>query len=439
MTPILHRLGGLAAAITLAVSPVRAAWTSLSLPDLAVDFGSYQGAHLSDGRLIFGSKNDLDRQSLFQTSGSVQLDDYANALTWDPSSVRLFGDTLGVIGAGGFLGPSQLFTFDPSNLSTPFAPIPGVTLQNYSVHFRDAASLYVGGQNGTGGRHSVSYVTLAGTQRVLIDDISTFSGDMALDAAGNLYVSDNDDLALYKFSAAQLSTAIAFQTTLTLAEGLYLTTLSRNSSLAIDSLGRVWSAGFQGSGIEMFDPGNGIVTAFTPALPNTNYVVSAFSVAGAGYVGFINAGGFAQGSSLTYGFDLVENLVPEPGSAASLLLGMLVFARRRRGLRPRLAMAGRQPSENIVLRLPIPRLRIHPACPRGSPPAARAIAVAQHHRTGLHGHAPLQLDGRLQHHRHGFRQPRQRLLHRVGPGLLRRHQALQALPARQLRHGHAPL
>jgi len=329
----LHRLAGLFAAagsvLLLGAVSARAAWTSLSLPNLTVDFGSYQMAQLSDGRLVFATDSDIDRQTAFQISGAASLEDYANAVSWVPSSVSVFSDTLGVVGKGSF-GASQLFTFDPSNLATPFTPIPNVSLQDYTVLFRDASSLYVGGLNGTGGKHAVSYVALDGTSRLLIDDVSTYSGAMALDAAGNLFVTDNDDLALYEFPAAQLSLAIATNHVLTVSDGNFLTTLHRNSSLSIDALGRVWTAGFQGNGLEMFDPGNGLFTRFTPALANTNYVVSTFTAAGTNYVAYLNASGFSQGSAITYGFDRLENLVPEPASGALLLAGLAVCARRRR-------------------------------------------------------------------------------------------------------------
>jgi hypothetical protein len=330
MTHLLRYCSGLAAvACLLFTVPARAAWTSLALPDLGTDFGSYHMGHTADGRLIYGSDNDLDRQVGFQLSGAVALTDYQNAGVWFPSSVSLFNDTLGVVGQGAY-GASQIYVFNPSDLATPFTAIPNVTLQDYSVLFRDASSLYVGGLNGTGGKHAVSYVTLAGTSQLLIDDISTYSGDMALDSAGNLYISNNDDLSLYEFPAAQLSIAIATHRTLTLADGAFLTKLHRNASLAVDAQGRIWSAGYQGSGLEMFDPANGIFTPFTPALDNSTYVVSTFSIGPTSYVGFINASGYFQGSTLTYGFDLVENLVPEPGSGALLLLGLAVFVRRRR-------------------------------------------------------------------------------------------------------------
>lgn len=334
MTHPLHRFGGFCAFVgalfTLTLAPARAAWTSLDLPPLPVSFGNYQMGHLPDGRLVFGTSGDLDRQTTFQTFGPVLLEDYTGAQSWDPSAVAIHSSTLGVIGAGGFFGPSPLYVFDPSNLATPFTTIPNVALQNYSVLFRDAASLYVGGGNGTGGSHAVSYVTLDGTSRVLIDNISTFSGDIALDSAGNLYVTDNDDLGLYEFPATQLALAIALNRTLTLDDGVFLTTLTRNGSIDVDSQGRIWSTGFQGNGLEMFDPGNGLFTTFTPALDNSNYIVRTFEVGGTGYVAYLNAEGFDAGDALTYGFDTVQNLVPEPASGALLICGLAIFARRRR-------------------------------------------------------------------------------------------------------------
>lgn len=340
MLHLFRRFTGFAAVVSSVAAfhgqNARAAWTALDLPTLSTTFGSYQMAHLPDGRLVYGTDNDIDRQTTFQTSGAVAFDDYANAGAWYPSAVAVFSNTLGVVGEGSFSGASHLYVFDPSNLATPFTAIPSVTLQDYAFVFRDASSLYVGGKNGTdpgnltGRQNAVSYVTLAGTKQLLIDDISTYSGGMALDASGNLFVTDNDDLKLYEFTAAQLAAAITNHQVLTLNDGAFLTTLSRNSNIAIDSLGRVWSSGFQASGLEMFDPGNGSFTSFIPAWDNTNYIVSTFSAAGAGYVAYLNADGFTAGSNLKYGFDRVENLVPEPSTGLLLLAGLALAHRRRR-------------------------------------------------------------------------------------------------------------
>jgi hypothetical protein len=319
--------------VALLTSRVQAAWTSVALPPLSQNFGSYRMGHLTDGSLVYGSNNDLDLQQ--GGIASSVFGDYTNALPWDPSSVAIFSNTLGAIGQGTF-GASAIYTFNPSNLATPFTPIPGVSIQNYSVAFRDATSLYIGGNNGSASngfgvqQHAISYVKLDGSaNKRIIDNISLFSGDFAVDIAGNLYVSDNDDLKLYKFTPLQLTTAI-LGSPLSITDGQFIATLNKNGSLAVDAKGRIWSAGFQTIGIDMFDPAAGKTTTFVPALSNSDYTVATFSTASDDYVAFINASGSGAGSTLTYGIETTRNLIPEPAAGALLLFGLGTFAAHRR-------------------------------------------------------------------------------------------------------------
>jgi len=321
------------AATLLASTSLHAAWTSFNLPPLSQSFGSYWAGHMSDGRLVYGSNSDLDLQSSF---GSSTLLDYNNAGTWDPSALAIFSNSIGAIGQGTF-GASSIYLFDPSNLATGFTAISGVTIQNYGLAFRDSSSLYVAGLNGSQmnifalPKHSVSYVTTDGSvNKVIIDNVSDFSGNIALDLAGNLYVSNNDDGGLYKFTAAQLSAAIS-GTALGIGDGQFLTTIAQNSSLAVDSLGRIITAGYGGTGIDIYDPANNTHTNLMPALANQNYVVSTFSDGVQSYIAYINASGSSTGSTLTYGYDTVANVVPEPGSVLLLCIGVAgVLGRRRR-------------------------------------------------------------------------------------------------------------
>jgi hypothetical protein len=316
-----------ALAVTLVTSTLEAAWSSFSLPNLPNFYGAYQAAHLPDGRLVYGSENGLAEQTTF---GSSALSNFQFPQTWDPSDVAIFSNTVGVVSVGGFSGPSGIYKFDPSNLATPFTAIPGLALQNYSVAFRNSASLYVGGQNGTGGKHAISYVTLDGvTNKVIIDNVSNYSGDFAIDLSGNLYVTNNNDHSLYKFTAAQLSAAIG-GSALSLANGLFVTTLNNDSSIAVDGLGRIWTAGYLTPGIDLYDPASGTTTTFVPALANTNYVVSTFSNGTDAYVGYINAAGTSAGSGLTYGYEKAANLVPEPSAALLLACSAVGLMARRR-------------------------------------------------------------------------------------------------------------
>ncbi len=321
------------AATLLASASLHAAWTSMNLPPLSQSFGSYWAGHLSDGRLVFGSNNDLDLQSSF---GSAPLLDYSNAGTWDPSGLAIFSNSLGAIGQGTF-GASSIYLFDPSNLATGFTAISGVTIQNYGLAFRNSTSLYVAGLNGSQlnafdlPKHSVSYVATDGSvNKVIIDNISDFSGNIALDLAGNLYVSNNDNGGLYKFTAAQLVAAIS-GAALGIGDGQFLTTIAQNSSLAVDALGRIITAGYGGTGIDIYDPANNTHTNLVPALANSNYVVSTFSDGVQNYIAYINASGSSEGNSLTYGYDTVANVVPETASVLLLGLGVSgLLARRRR-------------------------------------------------------------------------------------------------------------
>ena len=118
-------------------------------------------------------------------------------------------------------------------------------MQNYSGVFRNATSLYVGGGNGANSTHAISYVDLTTqTTKVIIDDISTYSTGFARDAAGNLYVGDNDNNSVYKFTATQLSLAIS-GTPLTIADGTFVyQSINSLGSMAVDASGRIGPLAF---------------------------------------------------------------------------------------------------------------------------------------------------------------------------------------------------
>jgi len=318
----------------LAGANLHADWTTFSLPPLSQSFGSYWMGHMADGRLVYGSSNAIARESVF---GSGALVPYSNAGSWDPSSVSLLSDNLGVVGQGTF-GPSSLYLFNPSNLATGFTAITGVSIQNYNVVFRDSTSLYVDGLNGSGTnafslpKNALSYVKTDGSvNKVIIDNISDFSGSFAVDLQGNLYISNNDTGGLYKFTLAQLNGAIA-GSPLGIGDGQFLTTLPHDSSIVIDALGRIISAGPGANGIDIYNPADNSHTTVVPGLVNSNYVVSTFSDGVDNYIAYIDASGSSTGASLTYGYDKVANVVPEPGSALLLGLGCgaLVIRRHRR-------------------------------------------------------------------------------------------------------------
>src|SRR5258707_1265088 len=74
------------------------------------------------------------------------------------------------------------------------------------------------------------------------------------DAAGNLYVGDNDNQKVYKFTAVQLSLAIS-GTPLAITDGTFVyQSINSLGSMAVDGLGRIWSSGYLANGLQVYDP-----------------------------------------------------------------------------------------------------------------------------------------------------------------------------------------
>jgi len=330
-------------ACAIHTSVAHASWTTHSLPNLPQMFGSYRVDHLSDGRFVYGTNNALYQQDSFGSGAYTQFVDSGSS-TFDPSFVAVASNTQAAVGQGTF-GASNLLLLNPSTTtSQAFTPLgtPAVSMQNYSGMFWNGSNMLIGGGNGTtsngfgGQMHSINYVSADGTtNKIIIDDISLFSGDFAVDSSGDLYVSDNDDLNLYKFTQAQINSAIS-GTALSITDGTLVTTLAKNGSIAVDSQGRIWSAGFQTNGIDAYDPDTGLSRTFTPGEDNSNYIVSTFSDGADDYVAFINADGTNAGAAVSYGYDMTDNLaVPEPSTVLLFFLGgcavFRVYARRKHG------------------------------------------------------------------------------------------------------------
>jgi len=314
-------------ATVLAVSNVFADWTQFSLPNLVDAFSPTAIANLPDGRYIFANEGNYYLQDAFGSSSYTAYSNVSPGNSADPSFISVWDSTHAIAGGGGF-GASDLYSFDPSSSTAPSFAANGLSLQNYSGVFRDATSLYVGGGNGTNSTHAISYVDLTThTTKVIIDDISTYSTGFARDAAGNLYIGDNDNQSVYKFTAAQLSLAIS-GTPLTIADGTFVyQSINSLGSMAVDASGRIWSAGFLANGLQLYDPASNTETTVIPGLTNANYTVTTFSVGGQAYVAYTDeANPFQGGTPLYYGYQAV----PEPATFGLTLGGLVLLAACRR-------------------------------------------------------------------------------------------------------------
>lgn len=317
----------LAAALALCGPCAHAQFTVIALPALPATtaYPSFQPGELPDGRLIYGTQNSLYEQGAF---GGSSFASFNNPQSWDPSSITVYDATHAAIGSGTG-SASSIYLFNPSNLATAFTAVP-LNLQNYTLAYRDATSLYVGGTNGTGGAHAISYLTTSGTNKVIVDKAGAYSGGFALDLTGNLYAANAEDGKLYKFSKAQIDAAIA-GSALNLTDGTLLTTLDRTGSIAVDALGRIWSGGYNFSlnGFDVYNPATGQKTNFSPTGANANYVVSTFTTSSGSYIGFTDSPTGTRGAALNYGYATIQS-VPEASGTALAVIGLLGLGAKRR-------------------------------------------------------------------------------------------------------------
>jgi hypothetical protein len=312
-----------ALAVSLTVSEVFADWTQFALPNLSGAFSPTAVADLPDGRYVFANQGTYYLQNVFGSAGYTAYSNVSPGDGADPSFLAVWDATHAVAGGGGF-GASDLYGFNPSSTTAPTFTANGLSLQNYSGVFRDADSLYVGGGNGTGSTHAISYVNLnTETTKVIIDSISTFSSGFARDTAGNLYVGDNDNGKVYEFTAAQLNLAIS-GSPLAITDGTFIHQFSNGlGTIAVDAEGRIWSAGFAANGLQLFDPLSNTETTVIPGLTNANYMVTAFSVGGQAYVAYTDeANPFQGGTAQFYGYQAI----PEPATIGLTVGGLVVLA-----------------------------------------------------------------------------------------------------------------
>ncbi len=315
-----------------------AAWNTVALPNLvssSPSWGANSLTHDSQGRFLWGNNGSLWIQNSFGQAGYTQ---YSGLTNVDPAFVVVLPSGTGIVGSGAgyaasFTAPSPFYSFDATNTGTPNQTSRG-SIQNYSGAVRDASSFYIGGTNGTGGKHAISYVSTATwSAKTIIDNVSTYSAGFTSNAEGDLFVLSADNNQLRKFTAAQVNGAIS-GTALQYSEGQLLHTFSGSDGVAMDSQGRFYVVGWQFTGIEAWDSNTNAGVTLTPSGASGTYRVSTFSNGGTEYVGYAHFGAWAGGTPVTYGWEQATLLtVPEPAVWApalgvAALAGAVVLRRR---------------------------------------------------------------------------------------------------------------
>lgn len=303
-------------------------WSSFVVDTL--DGFSFTHNHAADGRFVFGMNGAVSVQDDFELTSFTAVDN-TNGRTFDPSFLAISPANAGLIGGGGFFGPSGLFPFDPSTPATPIADALA-TLQNYTAAYWQHPSsgrkgwLLTGG-NGTSGGNNVTFISDDGlVSGSVTENLSAFSGGLAVDANGDVYVGLADfnaaiDNQLLVFTAAQIDAAvdaILQSSPAPIAKAAASNPFQSNASgtIAVDALGRVWFGGYQIDHLQAWDPGTGVTRRFFPdhaPLQNAggvpSYAPRAFSEGGTDYVSFLaNDSFYTTGSDIALGFRPVSEL-----------------------------------------------------------------------------------------------------------------------------------
>lgn len=291
-------------------------------------------AHLPDGRFLLGAQGHLNVQTAWGLPGLTSI--RTDGVEFDPSFLAVRDATSALLGAGGgFGGSTGVHGFHPGLPAPALSPAPLANLQNFSGVWWQSptsprAGWLIGGANGPGGRHNISFVSADGARTgPVTDGISTFSSSLAVDARGQLFtalyeLSGPDAERVLRFPAAAVEAAVAavldgHPAPMAKAGGTPVFQFDSASSLAADAMGRLWASGFKVNQLQVYDPSTGasrrIVPDHAPLAGVTDllYQVQTFSRNGESYVAFLaqdEAG--APGTPVLHGLAPLSHLpVPE--------------------------------------------------------------------------------------------------------------------------------
>ncbi len=282
--------------------------------------------HLPDGRFLLGLQGALRLQQAWDLPASSMIGN--GGVEFDPSFLAVRNDQEGLLGSGGnFFQQSSLHGIQ---LTTPrsVSPTPLAAADNYTgQYWRNPATGREGwllvGLSGPSLRNRVTFVSLDGTRvGPVTADISTYSGGLAVDGTGNVYVAQyelegtNESAEsewVRKFPATVIDTAVAsiLQGQAAPAPkqaGTLVYRFDSAGSLAVDAMGRLWASGFKVSHLQGYNPQNGAMLRLTPphaAFPgvsDASYQVSTFTRDGRGWLAFLLADEAGEpGSTIAYG------------------------------------------------------------------------------------------------------------------------------------------
>lgn len=307
-------------------------WQTLAIGKMAADqVNTTAFAHLPDGRFVLGAQGTLSVQNAWGLAAKTGIP--TGVVEFDPSFIAVRDDgTSALLGAGGgFGGLTGLHAFNPSQASLPLATAPLAELQNFSgVYWRSPAlgqaGWIIGGTNGPGGRHRLTFLSEDGSRSgFLTDDLSTYSSGLAADESGNVFAAlyelpGSPDAAeserVLKFPATRIGNAVSAilsgnPAPLAKSDGQPVFRFDSASSLAVDAAGRLWAAGFRAEQVQIYDPATGASRRLVPdhepiaGGDGVLYQVSTFTRNGVPYAAFL-----AQDEFGTPGTDILHGITP---------------------------------------------------------------------------------------------------------------------------------